>query len=99
MCILITHIQFQNMKAKLHVMISYFFFIFLRYLQTLKQFFTPFPEEDDFPIFSEEGTREVVKLPDKILRLTDPLLIPFFSNPILRLLFSTVHRHRIFCFP
>jgi hypothetical protein len=77
-------------------MISLVFF--LRYVQTLRKFFTPLPEKCDFPIFSAEGTREVVKLPDKMLHLTDPLLIPFFSNPILQLLFSTVRRHRIFCF-
>ena len=77
---------------------NFFYFLAIR-SDFEKKFFTPFPERNDFPIFSAEGTREVVKLPDKVLHLTDPLLIPFFSNPILRFLFSTVHRHRIFCFP
>jgi len=71
---------------------------FLRYVQTLRKFFTLIPDKDDFPIFSVEGTHEIVKLPHKFLHLTDPLLVPSISDPISRLLFSTVHRHRIFCF-
>ena len=87
-----------NFKIWRHNNMSWFISFFLRYVQTLRKFFTPFPDKDDFPIFSAEGTHEVVKLPDKILHLTDPLLVPSFSNPISRLLFSTVHRHRIFRF-
>ena len=79
--------------SKYEGIITYHDFVsfFLRYVQTSRKFFTLFPDKDDFPLFKAERTHEIVKLPHKFLHLTDPLLVPSFSDHISRLLFSTAH--------
>ena len=68
------------------------------YVQILRKFFTPQPNKRDLPIFNADGTREFVKLPDKILHLPEALLVFPFLVLHHDLCLTLCTRIVVFCF-
>jgi hypothetical protein len=66
------------------------------YVQIFRKFFTPQPNKRNLPIFNADGTREFVKLPDKILHLPEALLVLSFSGFTSWPLSYTLHQKRRF---